>query len=137
MVVSAPKFDWSVNLPTMVAVATAVIGAITAWNGISNRLGNAETGIAEARSGLARLEGLSKERQAFFQPKIEALERSNVLQDDRLQNVAVSQQEQRRVNNELLSQVGNIRETLATLLARANEQDRAQDRRQSTGRRER
>lgn len=108
---SKPKVDWTLNVPAMLTAIGFAVGIFTYVNNQDRRISAVEQSVLVAN-----------ERAAKYVPVIESAVMKNELQDaqnrvqeERIQNLSVAVQDLRKVNTEVMSLLGNIREDLAVI----------------------
>ena len=105
--IGGARFDWTISLGQTLQALT-MLGSVTAaaWH--------FSTSQADARRDIDNLIA----RVAIYGPKVEALQQSNNVQDERIQNLSTGVAEIRRGNAETNSILGTIREDLAGVRAK-------------------
>ena len=108
------RVDWTLNLPTMMTGLGFAVTVFVYIGGLDRRIAGVEQSVV-----------IANERATRYVPRIEAAELKNELQDsqnkvqeERIQNLAVAVQELRKVNNEVMTVLGNIREDVAVIKER-------------------
>lgn len=102
-----PRFIWAFDFgQVMQTLATVIPIASLVWYMAASN--------AEMRRDIATLQA----REASYAPKVDALAKSNDVQDERIGNIADAVRGIQRVNAEMLSQIGGVREDLAGIKAR-------------------
>lgn len=102
-----PRFDPTINYGH---ILQTVLLVITLGGGIYKYA----TFESEVRTALAA----AAERAKVYQPLVSELQRSQVVQDERIGNLAESVREIRKTNTDLLQSIGGIREDMAAIKAK-------------------
>ncbi len=106
-----PRFDYSFNLGHVMQAGVIVAGFLSTL-----------LYLAGERAEIKRDIEISRDARLKYVPVIEAMASSNQIQDERITGLGLSVQDIRKTNNEMLLQLGAIREDLAGIKARLNPQ---------------
>lgn len=107
MHVAKPRFDTTINYGHILQTVTLVITLI-------GGIGYISALAAEFRKDLAVIEA----RAARYIPVVDSLAASQSVQDERIGNLSDAVKDIRRTNSEVLTQLGGIREDMASVKAR-------------------
>lgn len=104
------KLDYTVNVATLVGGIAFLFALGGAWASINSRVGQLEATQTQTAASITQ-------RNALYEPKIEALQTSNTIQDERIAGLGIASREAAKVNNEILIRLGTIREDIAGIKA--------------------
>ena len=105
------KLDYTMNLPTILTIVGMALAGLTYVNNLERRIAASEQAIQQNEER-AKETRLQSQAQAL---KNELQDSQNKVQEERIQNLAVSHQDLRRTISEQTAVLGSIREDLATI----------------------
>lgn len=107
MSITAPRFDWSFNfghviqsLTMFITVAGGIWWTSAKFENIENRLSTAEL------------------RATVWVPRVEAMMKSDTIQDERIKNIIEATKDNREVQGEILKKVSSLSEDMISIKAR-------------------
>lgn len=118
MTFSRPRFDWSFNFGHVAIVIGGMMTAIFMYGGqvrTEERFGAA---LEAVNLRVERAERVTAENASRYRPQLDSLLQTQIVQDERINNLAQGAIESRRAYSEITAKLNSISEDMAAIKSR-------------------